>query len=237
MSKRAFGEPPEGEPAAKRLCSVAEDAYAESGLLRIIETSGLNSEFLALLDPISQRALCCVCADARYSLITCTALPQAWPEAFQPSVVRPLPYWNRHILLALYYDHIGRFRGIYLYARPEFVQATLNVVDCALWMRAYACVDWLVRRLSPADFFDINFAYANAEMLRVLRAATATAYNADIYAHLLLAEECNDLQRTADLVEPLSCVTPSYIQGFPVANSILHTRDTNHFDYIKMQLR
>jgi hypothetical protein len=240
MSKRSAADAPDGEPSAKRHCGEA----AESGLIRLLEVSGLNDEFLTLLDPISERALRCVCRELRDAV---ALLSLGWPLEFHRIslsrllswgglVLSGLSYdhlsWNRQLLLALRYDHLGRFLSIYLHTLPIYIQATREIVSLAFEFSAVACAVWFAGQLSATDFYAIEFDYATDAVFSALRQHAKTVAN-DIRVHLLLAEQIRRSKCGVRLSKMRNQLTLDYIVHFPLPSF----DEPHHFDYIKMQLR
>ena len=186
------------EPAAKRLCVVesgetlAASREAEMTLLWLVETSGLNKEFFDLLDPLSQRALCCINAACRQHLKDMRApLPVCLPRFYDPPTSNYAfdlfcgraarhNYWRGQLGLVLHYDYVARIDDII--ARDMYHYEMLN---WAIMVNATACALRLALTLPPEHAGLVQFEDASVLMIRILTMVRTIPLD-NIARHILL---------------------------------------------------
>ena len=131
-------------------------------------------------------------------------------------------------MVALAYDHLGRFLSIYLNTDFGYIPRTKSIVNVAIERNAIAIALWFSQKLHAVDFFAIDLEFATVEMYRALR-TFADAPSNHIYAHLLLAEQRKWMDSRGHLLREPTATPRSFAMesGFGPGH-----KEPHHFDYL-----
>lgn len=177
MSKRARSYASSEEPTAKRICVEAMVGPPEAGLtlLWLVEVPGLNKAFFDLLNPLEQRALCCINAATWPLLRDLRApLPFCIPKFHDTLRINDVfemycgkhatfNYWRGQLGLAIHYDHLARIGDIV--ANDVYRYEQLN---WAIAANARVCARHLAWTLPKEQSGFIKLNGASVSMIRAL---------------------------------------------------------------------
>lgn len=189
---------------------------ADWTLQSLLETSGLNGAFFELLDPLSQRALCCANAAFAQCLAGMRApLPFPLPAFYGARVfgitfdsfcgiAMVQVYWRAQLGLALHYDHVARLRDL-----PTRSIQLLTKLNWAIRTNAIECTRHLMGWLDPYDGGSLSFEHARTPMLRML-AAAPTLQMHNMARHIMICQRWDVL---VDFIEspPLDLDLKSFL--------------------------